>query len=153
MPWCRTRPNGRWLDNLGCGCGEGHELIVRDLLRKGASRCTQRQRQLPLHLACATGQVRLIDLLLAQGADWRAYNRQGASAMAEAALFGQITAMQTLIRAGASYAEPDRYRLNAVHAAALGEQRDTRFSCVRKTWRCPSVLSQVLIDRLDAPQP
>lgn len=139
---------------LAAAVVKGHELVVRDLLRKGARvDATSASGQLPLHLACATGQIRLIDMLLASGADWRAYNRQGRHAMAEAALFGQIPSMQALARAGAPYAEPDRHRLNAVHAAALGEQRDTLAFLRAQHVVVPSVLSQVLIDRLDVPQP
>ena len=139
---------------LAAAVVKGHELVARDLLRKGARvDVPSASGQLPLHLACATGQLRLIDLLIAQGADWRAYNRQGRHAMAEAALFGQVPAMQALARAGAVYAEPDRHRLNAVHAAALGEQRDALAFLRAQHVAVPSVLSQVLIDRLDAPQP
>jgi len=90
-------------------------------------------------------------LLMKQGADWREPNRQGRHALDEAALFGQIGAMQALLDAGAPLAEPDLHQLNAVHAAALGEQREALAWLRGRGVPVPSVLSQVLIDQLNVP--
>lgn len=137
---------------LGAAVFHGHELVVKDLIRKGARPDVPGATgQLPLHLACATGQVRMIEVLLKAGASYLDVNRQGRHAMAEAALFGQLGAMQALAHAGASYAEPDLYRLNAVHAAALGQQKDVLAFLERQQVPVPSVLTQVLVDQVRNP--
>ena len=137
---------------LGAAVFHGHELVVKDLIRKGARLDVPGATgQLPLHLACATGQTRMIDVLLNAGASYHDFNRQGRHAMAEAALFGQLGAMQALAQAGASYAEPDLYRLNAVHAAAFGQQKDALAFLERQQVPVPSVLTQVLIDQVRHP--
>ncbi|HET8870733.1 MAG TPA: ankyrin repeat domain-containing protein [Aquabacterium sp.] len=134
---------------LAAAVFRGHELVAKELLRKGARwDAPTRLGQLPLHLACATGQLRMIDLLLTQGADWRVPNGQGRHALEEAALFGQVPAMQALVaKAGANYAEPDQYGLNAVHAAALGYQRATLDFLKVQGVAAPSAVTQILVDQ------
>jgi hypothetical protein len=139
---------------LGAAAWSGQELVVRDLLRLGAdANVPGRTGQTPLHLACAAGQLGTIQLLLKAGADWQLTNRQGRHALAEAAYFGQMGAIQALQRSGAPLAALDANRLNAVHAAAFGEQRATLAWLRGQGVPVPSVMSQVLIDQLEAPEP
>lgn len=138
---------------LGAAAFGGHELVVRDLLQAGAELDRAgASGQLPLHMACATGQVRIVELLMQQGADWQWPNREGRHAVAEAAYFGQTGVLSALAaRDSHSLTAPDAYRLNAVHAAALGGQRDTLDWLRTRGVPVPSVLSQVLIDQLIDP--
>ncbi|HET8693607.1 MAG TPA: ankyrin repeat domain-containing protein [Aquabacterium sp.] len=140
---------------LAAAVFQGQELVAKELLRKGARwDAPSRGGQLPLHLACATGQLRMIDLLLANGADWRAYNRQGRHAMEEAALFGHIDAMKELVaKAGAQYDAADQFGLNAVHAAALGYQKDTLDFLAQQKVPVPSAVTQVLVEQTYHPVP
>jgi ankyrin repeat protein len=137
---------------LGAAAFNGHDIVVRDLVRKGARlNAPGVTGQLPLHLACAGGHTRVVSYLMGQGADWRWPNRQGRHALAEAAYFGQIRVMQQIKAAGADLAEPDLYRLNAVHAAAMGEQKAAIAWLQQQAVPVPGTLTQVLIDQVMAP--
>ncbi|MDO9237140.1 MAG: ankyrin repeat domain-containing protein [Aquabacterium sp.] len=134
---------------LGAAALAGHELVVRDLLLQGARvDVPGASGQLPLHLACAAGHTRVVAMLVAQGADWRGLNLQGRHAVAEAAYFGQIPVLQWFDAAQVDLSSPDRYRLNAVHAAALGMQPQAVAWLRDKAVPVPSVITQVLIDQL-----
>lgn len=137
---------------LGAAAYAGQDLIVRDLLRRGADIDVRgATAQTPLHLACAAGHVSTVGLLLQHGADWRLPNKSGRYALEEAAYFGRTDVMQRIVLAGAPIGQVDAHGLNAVHAAALGEQRDTLSWLLKQGVPVQSMLTQLLIDQIDAP--
>lgn len=138
---------------LGAAALAGQETIVRDLLRARADIDKPNALgQTPLHLACMSGHTRTVALLLDQGADWRLTNKQGRHALAEAAHAGQLPVLQLFKARGMDLSTPDFYRLNAVHAATMGEQRETLAWLRAQGVPVTSVLTQLLIDQLNSEQ-
>jgi ankyrin repeat protein len=137
---------------LGAAAFSGQDVIVKDLLRGGADiDAAGATSQTPLHLACAAGHASTVSLLLQGGADWRLPNKAGRFALQEAAYFGRINVMQLIIKAGANPLQLDYYRLNAVHAAALGEQPQALAWLRQQDVPIQSVLTELLIAQIDAP--
>jgi len=73
---------------------------------------------LPLHLAAGGGHVKIIQLLLAQGADIKAGNDVAATALHVAAASGQKTAAALLILHGADVNATDKAGYTPLHYAA-----------------------------------
>ncbi|KAJ6440681.1 C6 transcription factor [Purpureocillium lavendulum] len=92
---------------------EGAEVDYAD--DQGSSR--DRYDHTPMHWAVP--HHALAQLLAAHGADVRATNRTGQSALLWAALAGKADAVETLIQLGADIDGGDRYNFTALHAAAL----------------------------------
>ncbi|HEX5357285.1 MAG TPA: ankyrin repeat domain-containing protein [Aquabacterium sp.] len=135
---------------LGAAAFFGRETMVRDLLRAGADiDKPNNMGQTALHLACVSGQIRTVAFLLERGADWRLTNKQGRHALAEAAHTGQLPILQLFKARGMDLSTPDFYRLNAVHAAAMGEQRETVAWLRAQGVPVNSVLTQLIIDQLN----
>lgn len=129
----------------------GDDVILRALIRQGADvRAPGPAGQTALHLAALAGQTRCIAVLLqarpVQG--WaESYNAAGRHALAEAAFHGRLVVVRQLAAAGWSLAAPDRHQLNALHAAALGEQWPTVDELLAHGVPLPSPTTQLLIDR------
>ncbi len=142
------------LTPLAAAAAEGHDLVVHDLLRAGAQvNARTDQGQTPLHMAAAAGRSRTIALLLRHGAAPQALNKEGRMPLHQAAYRGHVQALQALVQAGQPLAVPDAHGLNAVHAAALGNQPDTVAWLRGQGVPVPSLLSQVLIDQMGACPP
>lgn len=136
---------------LGIAAFRGHEMVVRELLRKKArTDLPNAVGQLPIHLASAGGQPRIVKMLVAAGADAAAFNREGRHALAEAAYFGQLGAMQELVdTAKVPPALPDEYGRNALHAAALGQQPAAVAWLRQRGVKPTTVLTEVLLSQTD----
>lgn len=131
----------------------GHPLVAEALLKAEASPVAPSAAgQLPLHAAAAMGEVRLMGLIAARGGDPWAFNREGRHALAEAAYFGQVEAMRWLARSERDWQTLDQHRLNAVHAAALGQQREALAELQSHGVAVPSMLTQVLIQQMQMPR-
>ncbi|MBI2734806.1 MAG: ankyrin repeat domain-containing protein [Aquabacterium sp.] len=147
------QPGATGMTPLGAAAMSGQETMVRDLLRSGADiDKPNAMGQTALHLACVSGQTRTVAMLLDKGADWRLTNRQGRHALAEAAHAGQLPILQLFKARGMDLATPDLYRLNAVHAATMGEQRETLAWLRAQGVPVNSVLTQLLIEQLGSEQ-
>ncbi|WP_081961115.1 ankyrin repeat domain-containing protein [Aquabacterium sp. NJ1] len=138
---------------LGAAALAGQETMVRDLLRNGADiDKANAMGQTPLHLACVSGRPRTVAMLLDAGANWRLTNRQGRHAVAEAAYAGHVPVLKLFQMRGVDLATPDLHGLNAVHAATMGEQRETLAWLRAQGVPVNSVLTQLLIDQLNSEQ-
>lgn len=147
------QPGATGMTPLGAAALTGQETMVRDLLRAGADiDKPNAMGQTALHLACVTGQTRAATMLLEKGADWRLTNKQGRHALAEAAHAGQLPILRLFLTRGVDLATSDFYRLNAVHAATMGAQRETLAWLRAQGVPVNSVLTQLLIDQLTSEQ-
>lgn len=134
---------------LGAAAFFGRETMARDLLRAGVDiDKPNNMGQTALHMACVSAHTRMVALLLERGADWRLTNKQGRHALSEAAHAGQLSILQLFKERGVDLSAPDFYRLNAVHAAAMGEQRETVAWLQAQGVPVKSVLTQLIIDQL-----
>ncbi len=96
----------------------GHIEAARVLLSRGANPGSRdRYDHTPMHWAVPYHAI--ARLLANYGADVRATNRTGQSALLWAALAGMTETVETLIQLGAEIDGCDRYNFTALHAAAL----------------------------------
>ena len=136
---------------LGLAAYLGQDVMVAELLRQGADPLTHSSLgQTALHLAAATGHTRCVAALLQArpAARWLdVYNRAGRHALAEAAFAGQLPVIRQLAQAGWPLSQLDAHQLNAVHAAALGEQWAVADHLIAQGVPVPGPITQVLLDR------
>lgn len=74
----------------------------------------------PLHLACANGHARIVQILLAHGADPSAKDRFGASCVADAVRHGRIETLRVLAGAATAAFPPHLQSLYVDPAYTLG---------------------------------
>lgn len=144
-------PGQRGYTPLGLAAYLGDDLMVTELIRAGADLdALGATGQSAMHLACLAGQTRTVAALLkARPAKrWMTFNRSGRHPLAEAAFHGHIKVLDQLIGAGVPAEAPDQYRLNAVHAAALGRQRAMLDHLQAQGVPVPSAVTQILIDQM-----
>jgi hypothetical protein len=138
---------------LGLAAFLGDDLMMRELLRQGANLDAHGATgQDAMHLACAGGQTRSVAALLKVRPVWRwmSFNKAGRHPLAEAAFFGHLPVVEQLHLAGVPLAEPDQYQLNALHAAALGQQTQMVAYLQAARVPVPSAVTGILIEQMQA---
>lgn len=97
-------------DRLVAAAQAGDATSVGELLGEGAP-AEARSRGFPaIHRAAEADSVRVLEMLVAAGADLEAVDRTGHTALARAALFGRAAAVAFLLASGAdpnAHAEPN----------------------------------------------
>lgn len=136
---------------LGLAAFLGDDLMMRELLRQGANLdALGATGQDAMHLACASGQTRSVAALLKARpvSRWMSFNKAGRHPLAEAAYFGHLPVVAQLHQAGVPLAEPDQYQLNALHAAALGQQTQMLAYLQAAQVPVPSAVTSILIEQM-----
>lgn len=143
------------LSPLAAAAYQGHKLVVQELLRKGADpRQFTATGQTALHLASQTGRSGIVSLLLQTDPSLlRVFNAQGLHALAEAAKYGQLRVMKTLVDAGLAADTPCRFGVNAIHYAALGRQPEAVDWLKAHGAKVNSPLTALLLEKMTEPLP
>ncbi|MBW2703234.1 MAG: ankyrin repeat domain-containing protein [Deltaproteobacteria bacterium] len=120
---------------LGLCCARGKLNGVRWLLDAGAdvkAPSLQKWRISPLHLAAQGGNVQVIDLLLARGAELDAVNLEGYTPLHRAAWYGESAAVRHLIAKGANLKARNKWGQTPLFSAVQGGDRETVAILARK---------------------
>jgi ankyrin repeat protein len=105
---------------------QGDAAAVRSLLSKGVS-ANARMRgedKTLLILAASLGHVRVVDVLIAGGADVSAKDERGMTALSWAALLHHLPILQLLINSGADVNTADKKGTTALMWAVVGRDID-----------------------------
>ncbi|KAK6524023.1 hypothetical protein TWF694_005691 [Orbilia ellipsospora] len=112
---------------LHAACENGHEDVVRTLLRRGASvNVSDQDGKTPLHLAAADGGEGIVRMLLQSGADINAVDDEGDQPLHLAAEYGSANVIPLFLRArvkidspGAGKRSPLMRAVSSGHKAAV----------------------------------
>lgn len=87
-------------------CRKGDLLTVRQLIEDGSkvSEKTNKKLATPLHCACETGRIEVVEYLISRKADSTARDADGNTPLAAAVIFKKFDVMRLLVTAGADVA-------------------------------------------------
>ena len=122
-----------WPNKLNASVSNGNFQDVRITIEAQPWRVNQYDdydgRQ-PLHAAARSGQVRIVEYLIAQGANINAEAKDGTTAFQQAAIWYQLDTLKALVRLGA---EPKLFIKNTPLLAFVVRRPASEFGCKRTT--------------------